>query len=98
MVPFEDFGDTITFITECLDKHEHGKLLRTPEPSEGHAIVALARAHKAHDLRIIYKGRQFPKGGRRLKLGGHESILGHVHVDFERDDNGWFLKRIWQCR
>ena len=46
----------------------------------------------------LYADRHFPSTASTFKLGGHASELGHIHIDFVRDAEGWRLKDIWNCR
>lgn len=45
----------------------------------------------------LYAQREFPKDAGEFKLGGHESELGNVHIDFVKQADGWRLKDIWVC-
>ena len=33
-----------------------------------------------------------------FKLGGHGHEYNHIHIDFVRRPDGWYLSNIWQCR
>ena len=46
----------------------------------------------------LYAKRQFPEAATTFKLGGHQSELGHIHIDFIREGAAWKLKDIWNCR
>jgi hypothetical protein len=59
---------------------------------------ALCARHRRGCLRALYAGRVFPDAALSYKLGGHDSELGNVHVDFVRRPEGWVLQRIWVCQ
>jgi hypothetical protein len=72
-----------------------------PEAAEHFAdwvFPRLCQQQERMDLRARYSDRDFPPDAERLKLGGHDSELGHVHIDFIRRDEGWCLEQIWECR
>lgn len=46
----------------------------------------------------LYGDQEFPRTRDEFKLGGHQSELGHVHIDFVKRDGAWTLKDIWNCR
>lgn len=80
-----------------------GDRIVTMEDSAGddfarQVFPSLRQQHERMDLRVRYDGRCFPADAQRLKLGGHDSELGHIHIDFIRRDNGWVIERIWVCR
>jgi len=58
----------------------------------------LSARHQAGCLRALYKGQEFPEDATAYKLGGHDSELGYIHIDFVRQPDGWTLQRIWICR
>ncbi len=42
--------------------------------------------------------KEFPCDCVEFKLGGHQSELGHIHIDFAKRDDSWVIKSIWMCR
>ena len=58
----------------------------------------LAARHREGCLRALYTGREFPTDQACFKLGGHDSELGYIHIDFVRQPDGWALQRIWLCQ
>ncbi len=84
-----------------------------PEPNDGdskfpsgqsprdyrlRALQALSRKLTGSQFREIYRGVAFPRDARFFVIGGHDKELGHVHIHFERDDSGWRITRLFQCR
>lgn len=66
-----------------------------------HPTVAemLLKEHKrTGSFAKLYADRRFPATADTFQLGGHGSELGHIHIDFVRQDNAWRLKDIWNCR
>ena len=62
------------------------------------ALRALSRKLAGSQFRDLYRGVSFPIGARAFMIGGHDKELGHVHIHFERDDCGWQITRLFQCR
>jgi len=57
----------------------------------------LRERQKDECLRALYTGREFPTDQACFKLGGHDSELGYINIDFVKLDDGWALQRIWVC-
>ena len=85
---FSSLADAVAFIVTCLDNDDHEKLAAACiKPLEDHPSIP-----------DLYAGKQFPESETQFKLGGHAKELGHIHVDFVRNDDGWAIEEIWQCR
>jgi hypothetical protein len=108
---FTDLDAAIEFAARALDARDCGIVadacvadqpdavgLPTRREYRVRAIESLAARHAASSLRSRYAGRTFPANEATFELGGHESELGHVHVDFVRGEDGWQFKEIWICR
>jgi hypothetical protein len=109
---FASLGDAVDHVAALLDSRSFDVLAEsvgavdTPVapglPTDRdyclRAISLLAMTHEKTDLRDLYRGREFPQDVDKFKLGGHASELGHIHIDFVRQEDGWRINRIWQCR
>lgn len=61
-------------------------------------LERLKEKHTTASLRQLYAQIEFPKNEHEFKLGGHDKELGHIHIDFVKNDGSWFLNKIWMCR
>lgn len=105
---FENLGKALQFIAECLDQDAYARLSGMCIGGHKPDAVYLAQhrrpfnmlkaAHKEKPLLDRYSEREFPKTGDQLKLGGHMSELGCLHIDFVKKDHKWFLSDIWDCK
>ena len=96
---FKDLTGAVSFIATSLDKSDLKTLADacSQVPKE-HVLKQLGALHRAKSLPKLYVGRKFPANGDTFKLGGHAKELGHIHIDFTRQDGAWRLKAIWLCR
>ncbi len=69
-----------------------------PRETRVRSLEQLRGALGDRTLAQIYSGEEFPADKDRFKLGGHDSAIGHTHIDFTRRHGLWRLERIWQCR
>jgi hypothetical protein len=54
----------------------------------------LKAAHAKHDYRKLAAGTK--DATATFKVGGHK--FNHMHVDWEKGDAGWRIKKVWMCR
>ena len=105
---FETLTDALSFIERCLSNGERDRLFEACVQSCAsdfmcpHIFEELFTIHVKRRLRSLYLDRsppiEFPPDSDNFKLGGHQSELGHIHIDFKRLDRAWRLDRIWMCR
>lgn len=102
---FKDLKEATAILDQCLATHSRQQLLKTVAQSDGNFAQApalfdsLTREWKrTGPFSVLYSSRKFPVVGSTFKLGGHDSELGHMHIDFKRADGGWVLDDIWICR
>lgn len=105
---FDSLPDALAFIERCLCSSQPLRLfeaclnIKISEESQTEVIQSLYSIHVKCLLRTLYLNQSppihFPESADRLKLGGHERELGHIHIDFQKTDLGWQLESIWKCR
>lgn len=103
---FKSLAEATQALDRALAAPDPGAALLALLPSEGNylsehpqVIVMLQEAReRTGPFAKLYADRQFPETATTYKLGGHASELGHVHIDFIREEEVWRLKRIWNCR
>jgi len=86
---FNHLSEAITWIEQQLDSN-----VDDPFPCAN----VLKEIHHAQALHLLYQGKDFPAGADSFKLGGHAKELGHMHIDFKKENGVWWLQEIWQCR
>ncbi|MDP6542742.1 MAG: ThuA domain-containing protein [Phycisphaerae bacterium] len=96
---FKNLSAAVGFISTCLNKKDHKTLTAacTHAPNV-HILKQLAAVHKKQPLPKLYAKQSFPAKGAAFKLGGHDKELGHIHIDFTKQDGAWRLKTIFGCR
>lgn len=95
------FGETLVSEEPAKTLLIGGRPVALEQPAERFArgvFPELRQQHERMDLRVRYKDQSFPTDAESLKLGGHARELGHIHIDFIRRDEGWFIAEIWECR
>ena len=96
-----DSGDVDTIADQCADAVRDPSNMTPREESPRSyrlaAIRELQKQHRVRSLRSTYAGREFPSDAGEFKLGGHQSEVGHVHIDFVRNGAVWRIKAIWEC-
>lgn len=97
---FERLDHAVAFLAGKLDREALDELVLSPAQAvkDYQALTSLLATHRQKDLRKLYEGREFPAKGDEFKLGGHDSELGNVHIDFGRVGGAWRLEKIWMCR
>ena len=109
---FRQLSDAVGFVAQCLQSDDPEKLMsqlwraeRLLKPDSWHGdhfrefvFGQLKKIHEETDLQALYQDRIFPEDDTRLKLGGHMSELGCIHIDFAKRDEGWVIHDIWLCR
>jgi hypothetical protein len=97
-----DADDFETIADECrdaaMDTQRTSAGFDSPRLYRLRAIQELGRRQAIRSLLSIYTDRQFPPDTDAFTLGGHDKELGHIHIDFVRDETSWQLKEIWICR
>lgn len=96
---FTKLPHAVAAIAACLDKGDYKALAAACDrkPDE-HILRQLGEVHKKTPMPALYANRAFPANTDRFKLGGHAKELGHIHVDFVKQDGTWRLSAIWGCR
>ncbi|HNX93905.1 MAG TPA: hypothetical protein PKL14_01995 [Holophaga sp.] len=94
---FKTLPEAVAFISGCLDANDPKKL-GLAAIHKVTAFDSLQQAHRQVPLTQRYAGCQFPANANQFKLGGHASELGHVHIDFIKQKDAWYLDSIWLCR
>ena len=96
---FKDLSAAVGFMATCLDKNDYKTLSAAcAEAPKEHILKQLGTVHRKQPLTKLYAKRSFPAKGEAFKLGGHAKELGHIHVDFTKQDGAWRLKTIFMCR
>lgn len=95
---FGSLGQATAFLDSCLEAKDAKRLEDATLQHQSTSFEALRKVHVRVALSKLYSGKEFPADRDRFKLGGHDSELGHVHVDFLKRDGKWFLESIWMCR
>ena len=105
---FETLVDALSFIERCLSNGEQDRLFGAcVESCASNSLCPdifeeLLTVHVKRRLRSLYLDRsppiEFPPDSDNFKLGGHQSELGHIHIDFQRLGSSWRLNKIWMCR
>jgi len=85
---------TLTSIMSGLHPDDSYDYIRHFEQS---VFPQLKARQKEGCMRALYTGREFPTDQACFKLGGHDSELGYINIDFVKFDDGWALQRIWVC-
>jgi hypothetical protein len=98
--------DYICSQVEAGDPHALTSVMAGLHPDDSYDYVRyfensvwpkLRSRQKEGCMRALYTGRDFPADSASFKLGGHDSELGFINIDFVRFDDGWALQRIWVC-
>lgn len=100
---FTILADAVAFITQhvrednydaifeiCLDRRDKAHFIN--------CIKLLKEIDEKTPLPALAEGISFPSDADRFKLGGHDSALDHIHIDFVKKEDKWFLDRIWLCK
>jgi len=96
---FKNLAAAVGFISACLDKKDYKTLSAAcANASQEHVLKTLRTVHTKTPLTKLYAKKTFPAKGAAFKLGGHAKELGHIHIDFTKQDGAWRLKMIWICR
>jgi hypothetical protein len=100
MRKFSNLQKAVRFLATAVENGDRAGLARACREilPEEWVLERLRDLNAETPLVQLYAGRKFPADGRDLKLGGHGSELGHIHIDFVRTDRGWEIHRIWMCR
>ena len=56
----------------------------------------LRDCHKQYDYRKWLEKAKQIGDATQFKVGGHD--YGHMHVDWEKTDEGWRIAKVWICR
>jgi hypothetical protein len=56
----------------------------------------LGECHKQYDYRKWLERAERIEDATQFKVGGHS--FGHMHVDWEKTDEGWRIGKVWICR
>jgi hypothetical protein len=99
---FSSLKEAVSFISYCLDKDDYASLAKActneRKITKEFVLRSLKAKHQEKPLPERYNKVEFPKESNAFKLGGHASELGHIHIDFVKRKNKWFLDYIWVCR
>lgn len=99
---FVNLPAAVAFIASCLETQDFAKLtqacLSDAQPPAKHVLTQLKQKHEEQPLPKRYAAKAFPAKGTAFKLGGHDSELGNIHVDFSKQGDRWYLEHIWMCR
>jgi hypothetical protein len=98
MKTFLNLSHAVGFISEALEEDDWKSLADACRAELPAAWVRLQETHRTTPLPELYADREFPKNSTEFKLGGHDTELGHIHIDFVKESNGWEIKQIWMCR
>lgn len=101
-VRFSTLSEAISFLGKSLDSMDSGPVQKAcvnqRRKWEDNTWKVLLSVHNKTPLNQLYASREFPEGLDAFVLGGHESELGHVHIDFVKKGKWWYLDSIWMCR
>jgi hypothetical protein len=106
-VSFNRLSEAVRFIADCLENDEYEKLYHNcvekgQFPDEYtffcFAMDKLKLIHEQTPLEILYAAEELPENSSKFKLGGHDSELDHIHIDFIKREGVWYIASIWQCR
>jgi hypothetical protein len=89
-------GIAVSFLANALKQKQFAAVTEATKLKEVDAFYLEQLAE--YDLPTLYAGRSFPGEGDEFKLGGHDKELGHIHIDFVRNGDGWEINNIWMCR
>lgn len=100
---FTILADAVYFITKHVREDDYEGLFRicldrSDKAFFTYCMELLKEIDEKTPFPTLYEGFSFPADADRFKLGGHDSELGHIHVDFAKKDDKWFLERIWLCK
>jgi len=109
---FQSLAEAVDFISDCTEsdsaitlfnqtveaERQTEKYIERPDHFAQWVFPQLRRQYQIMDFRDRYRGRSFPVNAQRLKLGGHDKELGHIHIDFIKRGEGWVIERICECR
>lgn len=102
---FGKLSEALVFLQKALDNNDYAALSTACLAGEKGMLAQqrapfdqLKSAHQAKTLKERYGKLQFPDKGDTFKLGGHDSEVGHLHVDFVRVKHQWHLQDIYLCR
>jgi hypothetical protein len=102
---FAKLADALAFVQTALEKDDYAGLVSACAAGAKSTLAQhrapfeqLQTAHKAKPLAQRFGKLEFPRQQDTFKLGGHDSEIGNLHVDFVRVDGQWRLKDIWNCR
>lgn len=101
---FGSFNDALSFIVQCVDRHDHGMLVdschgKLPSiihSSRWHAVGRLAAFHAKKSLKRRFRGISFPTDGDVFILGGEAG--GLPGIMFLKVNDGWIIYRISSIR
>lgn len=109
---FQSLSQAIAFIAELIERNAASELMaqfahiQRPPPTQpddcdfftNSIFPQLRKYHQETDFRARYKGMHFPSNETRFTLGGHMKELGCIHIDFARQEQGWVLESVWECK
>lgn len=95
---FANLSEAVAFLDSCFATGDSKLLDGNLLGSRTVTFDRLEALYRVKPMSARYADREFPTERARFKLGGHASELGHVHIDFSRRDQTWFLDGIWLCR
>jgi hypothetical protein len=68
-----------------------------PDAKLGDFWKNLRECHAKYDYNNWVTGQHKPQGDEmNFKVGGHS--YGHMHIDWEKTNDGWRIVKVWICR
>ena len=104
---FDTVQEALSFIVGCVDQNDARRLtaacvgrgaMAPLLATTSHTFNNLVSFNKTKGLMKSYGDKTFPAQGVVFKLGGHGKQFQHLHIDFVKKDQKWYLADIWNCR
>ncbi|WP_417914551.1 hypothetical protein [Candidatus Electronema sp. JM] len=108
---FDTPMQVLSFIRQCINENNPVKLhaacsefseTKTGDYCQASSFKALCEVEQSETLEHAFlEERQitvFPTDKDTFNLGGHDLRIHCLHIDLERYQGHWRLKKIWQCR
>lgn len=104
---FNTVPEALGFIVDCVENNDSTRLIsacvgRGDQPpliiKQPNAFKSLVCFHESKSLTKSYGEKSFPEKGLLFKLGGHGHQFQHLHIDFVKKGQRWYLADVWNCR
>jgi hypothetical protein len=109
---YNQLSEALDFIARCLEQDQPLALLQEMEGAQGHlaynpdypydfthiVFSQLQDLHREKNLRILYQEQRFPLDKNEFFVGGFDSELWRIHIEFNKADQGRILREFYLSR